>query len=102
VAAKRRKDPLWARLILVFGAVLIVVSGGTVVAAQTLISRATNAITQTNLLQDDAGAAAQEGGNDIDGAVNLQRSTPPSRTATRATARRSRSAAAAWSCWPQR
>jgi LCP family protein required for cell wall assembly len=71
VAAKRRKDPLWARLILVFGAVLIVVSGGTLVAAQTLISRATNAITQTNLLQDDAGAAAQEGGNDIDGAVNL-------------------------------
>ncbi|MFI5841130.1 LCP family protein [Catenuloplanes sp. NPDC051500] len=71
MAAKRRKDPLWARLILVFGVVLVVVSGGTLVAAQTLISQATDSITQTNLLQDNAGAAAQEGGNNIDGAVNL-------------------------------
>ncbi len=68
MASKRRKDPLWARIVLVFGAVLVVASGGTLVAAQTLIAKANDSITQTSLLNGDAGG---DGGNNIDGAVNL-------------------------------
>ncbi|MDP9798587.1 LCP family protein required for cell wall assembly [Catenuloplanes nepalensis] len=71
MAAKRRKDPLWARLILIFGVVLVVVSGGTLVAAQTVINQAESSITQGSLLEGDAAAADGESGNNIDGAVNL-------------------------------
>jgi anionic cell wall polymer biosynthesis LytR-Cps2A-Psr (LCP) family protein len=67
MALLRRKDPLWARILLVAGVALTVLSGGTLVAAQTLISQATGSITQTDLI----GADGVEGGNDIDGAVNL-------------------------------
>jgi LCP family protein required for cell wall assembly len=70
VASKRRKDPLWARIVLVFGAVLVVLSGGSLVAAQTLIAQANDAITQGSLLNNAAGAGGDEV-NDIDGAVNL-------------------------------
>ncbi|GAB7036733.1 MULTISPECIES: LCP family protein [Catenuloplanes] len=69
MASKRRKDPLWARIVLIFGAVLLVASGGTLVAAQTLIASATNSITTDSLL-DAAGAGGDEG-NDISGAVNM-------------------------------
>ncbi|GAB7053023.1 LCP family protein [Catenuloplanes indicus] len=67
---RRRKDPLWARLLLVAGAVLVVSSGGTLVAAQTLIGQAEESITQTDLI-GGGGDAARAEGNDIDGAVNL-------------------------------
>ncbi|MFI5846039.1 LCP family protein [Catenuloplanes sp. NPDC051500] len=70
MASKRRKDPLWARLLLIFGAVLLVMSGGTLVAAQTLIAQANDAITQGSLLNDSSGAGGEEA-NNIDGAVNL-------------------------------
>ena len=71
MAARRRKDPLWAKLTLVFGAVLTVLSGGMLVAAQTVINRAEDSITQGSLLTGDASAADGESGNNIDGAVNL-------------------------------
>ncbi|GAB7049209.1 LCP family protein [Catenuloplanes indicus] len=71
MAAKRRKDPLWARLILSFGAVLVVASGGTLVAAQVVINKAENSITSGTLIEGDAAAASDGSGNNIDGAVNL-------------------------------
>ncbi|GAB7041249.1 MULTISPECIES: LCP family protein [Catenuloplanes] len=71
MAAKRRKDPLWARLILSFGAVLVVASGGTLVAAQVVINKAESSITAGTLIEGDAAAASGESGNNIDGAVNL-------------------------------
>ena len=71
MAAKRPKDPTWARVVLIVGAVLVVLSGGTMAVAQTVISRATDSLTQGSLLEGDAAAEDGEAGNDIDGAVNL-------------------------------
>ncbi|MDR7273628.1 LCP family protein [Catenuloplanes atrovinosus] len=68
---RRRRDPLWARLLLIFGAVLAVSSGGTLVAARTLVDKATDSITQTELIGGGTGAAAAPEGNNIDGAVNM-------------------------------
>ncbi len=62
----RRGDPLWARLLVITGVLLTVVSAGTMAVAQTLISQATGSITQTDLIGGDSAE-----GNDIDGAINL-------------------------------
>lgn len=67
---KRRRDPLWARLTVIFGAVLMMLSGTAIVGARVVISNATSNIETTNLL-GGAAAAAGPGGNNIDGAVNL-------------------------------
>jgi LCP family protein required for cell wall assembly len=68
---KRRRDPLWARLIVIAGATLMVLSGTAIVGARVVIGSATSNIETTNLLGGDAAAAGRPGGNDIDGAVNL-------------------------------
>lgn len=67
---KRRRDPLWARLTVIFGAVLMMVSGTAIVGARVVIGNATSNIETTNLL-GGAAAAAGPGGNNIKGAVNL-------------------------------
>jgi polyisoprenyl-teichoic acid--peptidoglycan teichoic acid transferase len=46
----RRRDPLWARLLVVFGAVLMLVSGVAVVGSKALFAAATKDVTQQNLL----------------------------------------------------
>ncbi len=72
MAAKRRKDPLWARIVVVLGVVLLVLSGGTLAAAQTVIAQANDAINEGSLLGDSASAGGGEAeANNIDGAVNL-------------------------------
>ncbi|WP_330186431.1 LCP family protein [Dactylosporangium sp. AC04546] len=65
---KRRaqKDPLWARLALVFGAVLLVGSGGALVGGKVLLDHYSNQITHEGGL----GGAAAEGAT-IDGPINL-------------------------------
>lgn len=63
---KRRRDPVWARLLVVVGALLMVASGGGIAAIKYGISRYTANITQQNLL----GAAASSG-KSIDGPINL-------------------------------
>ncbi|MGN9906965.1 LCP family protein [Phytohabitans sp. LJ34] len=70
-AHKRRKAPLWARLTVIVGAVLMVTSGAVVVGARLLISHVTGDIAQTTLIDGAAGAAAAAKGNDIKGPVNL-------------------------------
>jgi LCP family protein required for cell wall assembly len=68
----RRRDPLWARLTLIAGALLMLFSGGTIVGTRVLISEATSGITQTKLIDDGAaGAGARPGGNNIDGPINM-------------------------------
>lgn len=67
---KRRKDPLWARLLLIFGAVLMMVSGGSIVGAKTVINQATKDIKQGSLI-GDAGKTAAEGGDDLEGPIDL-------------------------------
>jgi LCP family protein required for cell wall assembly len=69
---RRRRDPLWARLTLIFGALLMLLSGGTIVGARVLINQATSGITQTRLIGGGAaGAGNQPGGNNIDGPINM-------------------------------
>ncbi|WP_406106441.1 LCP family protein [Micromonospora globbae] len=66
----RRKDPLWARLTVVFGAVLMLTSGVAIVGSKALISQATGNIAQRNLL-GDAGKTDAEGGASLDGAIDM-------------------------------
>lgn len=66
----RRRDPIWARLLVIMGAVLMVLSGGSIVGAKVLINEATSTIDQQNLL-DDAGKTEAEGGKNLDGPIDL-------------------------------
>jgi LCP family protein required for cell wall assembly len=65
-----RKDPLWARLMAVFGALLMAGSGLAIVGSKVLIGQATSNIQQENLL-GDAGKTDAEGGNSLDGPIDL-------------------------------
>ncbi|WP_435824094.1 LCP family protein [Actinoplanes missouriensis] len=64
----KRRAPLWARLCAVFGCSLMVISGGTLVAGQSLISKYTGDITNDALLDTDA---AQAGKKDIKGPLTI-------------------------------
>ncbi|MBM7077491.1 LCP family protein [Micromonospora humida] len=66
----RRKDPLWARLTVVFGAVLMLTSGVAIVGSKALISQATGNIAQRNLL-GGAGKTEAEGGANLDGPIDM-------------------------------
>jgi len=66
VVAKKRKDPLWAKLLLVFGALLLVTSGGGLIGGKLLLDHYSDAITHSGGL----GQAAAEG-NTINGPINL-------------------------------
>ncbi|WP_406073668.1 LCP family protein [Micromonospora sp. NBC_01638] len=66
----RRKDPLWARLTVVFGAVLMLSSGVAIVGSKVLIGQATGDIAQRNLL-GDAGKSDAEGGASLDGPIDM-------------------------------
>jgi LCP family protein required for cell wall assembly len=50
VGYRRRRTPLWARWCVVLGSVLVIAAGGAVVTTQYLVSRATGAVNQQNLL----------------------------------------------------
>lgn len=67
---RRRKDPLWAKLVAIAGAVLMVTSGAAIVGSKALISGATSSIEQTNLL-GDAEKTAEEGGTSLDGPIDM-------------------------------
>jgi len=62
----RRKSPLWARLLIIVGALLVMGSGGTLLGGQLLLQHYTAAITHEGGL----GTAAAEG-KSIDGPINL-------------------------------
>lgn len=66
----RRTDPLWARLVVIFGAVLMMISGGAIAGSKVLIGQATGDIAQTNLL-GGAGKTDAEGGNNLAGPIDL-------------------------------
>ena len=66
----KRKDPLWARLTVIFGAVLMLSSGVAIVGSKVLISQATGDIAQRNLL-GDAGKSDAEGGASLDGPIDM-------------------------------
>ncbi|MEV0563118.1 LCP family protein [Dactylosporangium sp. NPDC050588] len=66
MAKKKRKDPLWAKLLLVLGALLLVASGGGLIGGKLLLDHYSDQITHEGGL----GQAAAEG-NTIDGPINL-------------------------------
>ncbi|MFG2056244.1 LCP family protein [Micromonospora sp. NPDC048930] len=66
----KRKDPLWARLTLIFGAVLMMTSGIAIVGSKAVINQATSGIAQRDLL-GDAGKSDAEGGNSLDGPIDM-------------------------------
>jgi LCP family protein required for cell wall assembly len=63
---QKRKGPFWAKAFVVLGALMMVVSGGSLVAAKVIIGWATDAVSQENLL----GEAGPQG-TTIQGPVNL-------------------------------
>ncbi|MEV0898575.1 LCP family protein [Actinoplanes sp. NPDC049802] len=71
----KRRAPLWARITVVAGVLLLVPSGGGLVAGQALLSRYENKVTDKSLLKDFETPAEAVPPKDldanIDGAVNL-------------------------------
>ena len=70
VGAGRRRSPIWARWLIAVGALLLVVSGGAIVAVRVLVDTATNAIQQQSLLGGAQGAD-QRAHAQITGAKNI-------------------------------
>jgi LCP family protein required for cell wall assembly len=66
----RRRDPLWARVLVVCGALLMMASGGVVVGSKVLIRQATSTLDQRDLL-GPAGKTDAEGGKNLDGPIDL-------------------------------
>src|SRR5437667_5884856 len=64
------RSPLWARLFVVFGAVLMFASGGALVTGQLLLNRYNGAVQTGNLL-GDAGRKANDGRVAITGPLNI-------------------------------
>jgi LCP family protein required for cell wall assembly len=67
---RKRKDPLWARMLVVFGAVVMMASGGAIVGSKALIGHVTGNIETTNLL-GGASKTDAEGGKSLDGPIDL-------------------------------
>src|SRR4051794_41546367 len=65
-ARKRRGDPLWARLMVILGALIMMVSGGAIVGGKVLIGQVRGGIEQRHLLGN---AGVQRGA--IHGPLNL-------------------------------
>ena len=67
----RRRAPLWARLCAIFGCVLMVVSGGTLVASQALLARYAGAVETKDLFGDAAAGATKQSVSEIKGPLNI-------------------------------
>jgi LCP family protein required for cell wall assembly len=65
---RKRRDPLWARLLVIFGALLMLGSGGAVVGTKVLVAEATKSVTQQSLL-GSGGTSAKHA--TISGAKNI-------------------------------
>jgi polyisoprenyl-teichoic acid--peptidoglycan teichoic acid transferase len=69
-ARKRRKDPLWARLLIIGGALLMVVAGGGILTKNALVTWLTKDVAQEDLL-GSSGTKAQQGHVAISGPKNI-------------------------------
>jgi LCP family protein required for cell wall assembly len=67
----RRRDPVWAKLLIIFGALLMVGAGGAIVAKNVLFSYATRSVAEENLLGSAGSSNLQRGHVDITGAKNV-------------------------------
>jgi LCP family protein required for cell wall assembly len=66
----KRRDPVWARITVFLGALLMMAAGAGIVGSKWLISSATSAVTQQDLLGGTKKSAA-EGGTSLDGPIDL-------------------------------
>jgi LCP family protein required for cell wall assembly len=66
-----RRDPLWAKLFVAFGALLMVAAGGAVVAKNVLFNYATRSVAEENLLGSAGTANLQRGHVEITGPKNI-------------------------------
>ena len=69
-APAKRRSPLWARLTVVLGALLLIAGGGSVVGIKVLASSATKSVDRENLLGTVKGTAERQHA-DIKGAKNI-------------------------------
>ena len=67
ITQRKRKDPLWARLTLTFGAVLMIAAGIGIAGSKWLITSATNSINRETLIAGEDQAV----GNALDGPINM-------------------------------
>ncbi|HLL69333.1 MAG TPA: LCP family protein [Micromonosporaceae bacterium] len=71
-AARRSSDPTWARFTIMIGALLMLASGGAIVANDLIFTVAGNSIKQQDLLGDSGNQAAAEDGHvEITGPKNI-------------------------------
>jgi LCP family protein required for cell wall assembly len=70
VKTKKKRDPLWAKLTVVLGALLMMGSGAGIVGTKWLVSNATNAVATDDLLGGTKKTTA-EGGNNLEGPIDL-------------------------------
>jgi LCP family protein required for cell wall assembly len=64
------RDPLWARLLVIFGAFLILAASGTIAAAKVVASRYDTAVKKGSLIAPDARAGGDEPRTRITGPLN--------------------------------
>ena len=67
---RRRKDPRWANILLIMGAVLMMTSGVAIVGSKVLIDQATDNIATGDLI-GGAGKSEAEGGHNLDGPIDM-------------------------------
>jgi LCP family protein required for cell wall assembly len=65
---RKRRDPLWARLFVWFGALLMLVSGGAIVGGKVLLYEATSGVEKAPLLGEAGGA---QGAKALKGPLNI-------------------------------
>jgi anionic cell wall polymer biosynthesis LytR-Cps2A-Psr (LCP) family protein len=69
-AAKKSRAPRWARLCAIFGAILMLLSGGLLIGGEILRARYAGAVTEADLFGDQAAAALPKR-SDIKGPLNI-------------------------------
>jgi LCP family protein required for cell wall assembly len=67
--ARRRHAPWWARVSLVFGVILVVLSGGSLAAGSIVLNRVNDALPNSNLIGD--GARKHKAGSDVKGPLDI-------------------------------
>jgi LCP family protein required for cell wall assembly len=65
---RKTRDPLWARLLVMFGALLMLLSGGAIVGGKVLLYQATSGVEKAPLL---GGAGAPQGAKALKGPLNI-------------------------------
>jgi len=68
---KKRRDPLWAKLIVVLGAVLMMTAGVGIVGTKYLISAASSAVTQDDLLGGTQKTTQEGGDSKLKGPIDI-------------------------------